>query len=731
MSPFTFFRRIKNRWFILATWSLVVTVAITTLYIMQPRQMRQLDDKAYDILLTMHSGGTPSPVPIIIDIDEASLAQYGQWPWSRLLLAKLLQNLVQGGTAAVGLDLLLAEPDNRSPDHVIREIKENTGLEVDVSGLPKALSNYDTLFANSLQGAPVVLGAYAKFSATNEEGTVFPPGVNYALLEKPNATDFRTRLLTATGGTFPLPVMWEKARVGLINMAPGQSGVVRDLPLLTMLEDKLYASLGLRTLMMALGKNTLLLGVGDGLESLRIGPYTIPVQADGRANIPFRGGSRTYPYISAADVLQGTYPKEALQGKIAFVGTSAPGLLDIRATPLDTIYPGVEVHAAFIDAVLSGRSIIAPLWVPGAQVLLIVVYGLLAATAFCLARPRLFIPVGLALTFFSLYGAHALFAKGIFISPVYTLLTIITQGGVLLTLRFWYEERQKVLLRATFSRYVSPEVVKQIMHFEGDLMAGEERELSIMFTDIRRFTSIAEGLTPQQTVQFLNRYFTHMTSIVRDHSGTLDKFIGDALMAFWNAPLTVPNHPMLAVQTGMNMLEQMPILNKQIEAEFGLNVAMGIGIHTGKAYVGNMGSSDLQNYTLIGDAVNLTSRLEALCSVYGTAIIVSGETRRACHDLFGFQHLDTLTVKGKSLAVDVFTVISLEEMNKREKELQKWEQARELYTQGNFSQASVLVGALRQAHPDLPLYGLYANRLQQLLLAPPKDWNGVWVMHTK
>lgn len=708
-----------------------MTVAIAALFIMQPRQMRQLDDKAYDILLAMHSGGEPSPVPVIIDIDEASLAKFGQWPWSRLLLAKLVQNLMQGGTAAVGLDLLLAEPDNHSPEHVIKEIKENTGLAVDLSGLPAALSNYDTLFASSLQGLPVVLGAYAKFSETHKEGTVIPPGVTYALFEKPNATDFRTRLLTATGGTFPLPVMWEQAKVGLINMAPGQGGVVRNLPLLTMLEDKLYASLGVRTLMVALGKNTLLLGVGDGLETLRIGPYIIPVQPDGRAFIPFRGPSKTYPYISAADVLQGTYPKGALQGKIAFVGTSAPGLLDIRATPLDSIYPGVEVHAAFVDAVLSGRSIVTPLWVPGAQVLLIMVYGLISAAAFCLARPRLFIPVGLALVFLALYGAHALFARGMFISPVYALLTIVTQGGVLLTLRFWYEERQKVLLRATFSRYVSPEVVKQIMQFDGDLMAGEERELSIMFTDIRRFTSIAEGLTPQQTVQFLNRYFTHMTSIVRDHSGTLDKFIGDALMAFWNAPLTVPNHPVLAVQTGMNMLEQMPILNKHIQAEFGLNVAMGIGIHTGKAYVGNMGSTDLQNYTLIGDAVNLTSRLESLCSFYGTAIVISGETRNACQNLFGFQQLDTLTVKGKSTAVDVFTVISLEDMNKREHELQQWEQARQLYAQGSFAQASAIVGSLRQTHPTLPLYGLYANRLQQLMLAPPKDWNGVWVMHTK
>ena len=731
MPSFPFFRFLTNRWVTLGTWSVVVTVAITMVYIIQPRQMRLLDDKAYDILLSVHSGGKPSPVPVIIDIDENSLAKYGQWPWSRLLLAKLVQNLVQGGTAAVGVDLLLAEPDNRSPDHVIKEIKENTGLEVDVSGLPKALSNYDTLFASSLQGLPVVLGAYAKFSETNEAGTVFPPGVNYALLEKPNATEFRTRLLTATGGTFPLPVMWEQAKVGLINMAPGESGVVRNLPLLTMLEDKLYASLGLRTLMVALGKNTLLLGVGDGLENLRIGPYTIPVQPDGRAFIPFRGPSRTYPYISAADVLQGTYPKEALQGKIAFIGTSAPGLLDIRSTPLDSIFPGVEVHAAFVDAVLSGRAIITPQWGPGAQVLLILVYGLVSAAAFCLARPRLFIPVGIALLFISLYGAHLLFGRGLFISPVYTLLTIISQGAVLLTLRFWYEEKQKVLLRATFSRYVSPEVVKQIMQFDGDLMAGEERELSIMFTDIRHFTSIAEGLTPQQTVQFLNRYFTHMTSIVRDHSGTLDKFIGDALMAFWNAPLAVPNHPVLAVQTGMSMLQQMPILNKQIEAEFGLNVAMGIGIHSGKAYVGNMGSIDLQNYTLIGDAVNLTSRLEALCSVYGTAIIISGETRNACQNLFGFQHLDTLTVKGKSTAVDVFTVIPLEEMNTREKELQKWEQARSLYSQGNFAQASVIVGGLRQSHPNLPLYGLYANRLQQLMIAPPKDWNGVWVMHTK
>jgi adenylate cyclase len=265
--------------------------------------------------------------------------------------------------------------------------------------------------------------------------------------------------------------------------------------------------------------------------------------------------------------------------------------------------------------------------------------------------------VGLLLIGAVLFASRQLFLDGLFVSPLYGVLTTLLCGGTLLCLRFWQEEKQKLLLRGVFSRYVSPEVVKRITRERGDLFAGEERELSILFTDIRGFTTLSESLSPQDVVRLLNRYFTPMTALVRDRQGTLDKFIGDALMAFWNAPLAVPGHPALAVDAALAMQEKLAEMNGELEADFGIRLAMGAGIHTGMAYVGNMGSDDLVNYTLIGDSVNLTSRLEGLCKHYGVPVVVSGEVAEQCEQsgaAFSFQYLDSVQVKGREKPVAIY-----------------------------------------------------------------------------
>jgi adenylate cyclase len=337
------------------------------------------------------------------------------------------------------------------------------------------------------------------------------------------------------------------------------------------------------------------------------------------------------------------------------VGTSASGLLDIRATPLDRTYPGVEVQAAALDTILAQNAISIPLRNDSLlSYLSILCAGLAATLAFGFAGPLIYLPIAGVLVGASVMLSRYFFREeGLFVSPLYTVMTTVLLGAFLLLLRFWQEAQQKNMLRTTFSHYVSPEVVKRITKERGDLLAGEEQELSILFTDIRGFTSISEKLSPQQIVNLLSRYFTPMTAIVREREGTLDKFIGDALMAFWNAPLDVSAHAVRAVDAVLFMQEKLLVLNEEIRAEFGVDIRMGVGIHTGPAYVGNMGSSDLVNYTLIGDNVNLASRLEGLCPQYGVPVVVSGETMAACGDTFAFQYLDTIRVKGKMQPVQV------------------------------------------------------------------------------
>ncbi len=701
------------------------------LYIFQPHLLQQMDRKVYDAYLHMRAGGEPSPTPAIVDIDEASLAAYGQWPWPRYLMARLVGILTVNGAASVGLDILLSEEDRSSPVQIRAHLKRDMGVDMGFTGLPNELHDNDLLLAEIFKNSPSVLGMYFRF-ATDSAPPPPPPGPGVAVHEAPGAPPVRARLLNAPDVVLPLPPFLEAAPVGSINMAPDGDGIVRRVPMVVRYGDTLYAGLSLRTLMRGLGVSTMILRSGqDGLESVRVGKYDIPVTPEGDFAVPFRGGRGVYPYFSAGDILEGKVPPEEIRGRVFFIGTSAAGLMDIRATPFAGVYPGVEVHASVVDAVLSRRFVIVPPWSPGMQILLIFGGGLVSALAFGFARPTLYLPLGGALAGGAIYGAGRLFLGGMFLSPLYVLLTILTEAVCILPLRFWQEERRKMELRRAFARYVAPEVVDRIVQRGEDVFAGEERELSIMFTDVRGFTSLSEKLSPRQVVTLLNRYFTPMTALVRGSGGTLDKFIGDAIMAFWNAPLDVDDHPAKAVETGIAMRETLHTLNSALEEEFGVRLNMGVGINTGLAYVGNMGSAELLDYTAIGDNVNLASRLEGLCSQYGVGLVISGAVVERCGDRFRFRFIDMLRVKGKTRPVPVYTAMRLEEGRARAEELAAYDEAVEHYRAGNFATARGAFAALCVSCPDQAIYAVYEERCARLCADPPAEWDGVWTLTKK
>jgi adenylate cyclase len=724
-------------WFSASLTGLAVILGMAFVYIAQPPLISRLDFKIYDAFLPLRAEPEPSPVPVIIDLDEASLRDYGQWPWPRYLVADLLTTLTEYGVAAVGLDIMFSEPDRSSPDRMREYLERDKAVALGFTGLPPELYDYDALLARALENAPAVLGAYARFDdAPAESGgaddAVPPLSVNVIERALPGAIPLNKSMRAAPGAILPLPDLRGTAPLGFINVAPDTDGMVRKVPLLVRVGDALYPSLALSSLMRGLGAKNLVAQSGPyGLESVRVGAYAAPVTPQGEMHIPFIGPRKTYPYISAGDVLRKNVSPDALQGRVAFVGTSAPGLLDIRATPLDAVYPGVEIHAAAVDAILAGNAVSIPPWTPAAQALGILLAGILSTLAFGFARPRIYLPTGIALVAAAVLLSRRLFTNGLFVSPLYVILTVAVLGALLLLLRFLQEEKQKLVLRNAFSRYVSPEVVKRITKLRGDLFAGEERELSILFTDIRGFTTLSEKLSPPQVVNLLNRYFTPMTALVRAHSGTMDKFIGDALMAFWNAPLDVPEHPVRAVSTALAMQEKLLTLNGELQAEFGLGIRIGAGIHTGPAYVGNMGSAELVNYTLIGDNVNLASRLEGLCPQYGVGLVVSGETRAGCGEAFAFQYLDTIRVKGKSQPVKVYVPLRPETEASRREELRAWEEACGLYLSGDFIHAAEALAALCERFPEAALYSVYRERARSLLRDPPETWDGIWTATRK
>jgi adenylate cyclase len=702
-----------------------------SLYVAQPLLAVRLDLKLYDMLLPLRAAARPSPLPVIVDLDEASLAAYGQWPWPRYRVADLLDALDGYGVAAIGLDVMFAEPDRSSPERVLRELERDRSVSLSIDGLPDELRDYDRLLAAALQKSPAVLGFYARFDGS-PGAPELPASVNPVLHAAPGAIPPERHLQVAGNAVLPLPVLRDKAPLGFINVAPDADGIVRKVPLAMRVNDALYPSLPLRVLMRGLDTRNLRLRSGaHGLESVSAGGYTVPVSPRGEMHIPFIGPSGTYRYVSAGDVLRREAPPEELAGRVVFVGTSSAGLLDIHATPLDAVCPGVEIHAAALDAILNGNAIRVPPWTPAAQIAGILLTGLLATLCFGFARPRTYLPMAAALVAAVVLFSRRLFAGGVFLSPLYMLATVAVLGLGLVFLRFWQEERQKLLLRSHFSRYVSPEVVKRITRLPGDLFAGEERELSILFTDIRGFTSLSERLSPRQVVTLLNRYFTPMTALVLERGGTLDKFIGDALMAFWNAPLDVGGHAAKAVETALAMQEALAVLDGELCAEFGVEIGIGAGIHTGPAYVGNMGSRDRVNYTPIGDNVNLASRLEGLCSLYGVPVTVSGETRKGCGDAFAFQYMDTLRVKGRMRSVDVHVPLRHEEALARAEELAAWEEARLLYHHGEFGGALDALSSLAARYPSRKLYAVYTERARALRDDPPENWDGVWTLTSK
>jgi adenylate cyclase len=730
-------QRFTRRFPVIVPAGLFVTAAMLVAYVVQPSLLTRLDLKVYDLLLPLRASPQASALPVIIDLDEASLKAYGQWPWPRYLMADLLNALTKDyGAAAIAVDIIFAEADRSSPGRMREALRRDKGFAPAFSDIPEDFHDFDRILARSIRNSPVVVGAYADYSGAKTETP--PPSATIVERELPGAIPWRPRLPVAAGALMPIPELRGEAPLGFINAAPDMDGIIRKIPLVVRVGDEVHPNLSLRALMRAFGQKRLTLVSGPyGIESVRFrageGNLSIPVDPQGMLNIPFIGPRGTYAYFSAADILRRRVDPKALQGRLTLVGTSIIGLSDFRATPLDPSCPGVEIHAAALDTMLAGNAIEVPPWSPLAQLFGILITGIASTVAFGFARPRVSLPAGVSLVSAAVLVSRNLFARGVFVSPLYFVLTAFFVGALLVLIRFGQEELQKRRVRAIFSRYVAPEVVKRLTSGEAseDLFAGEEKTLSILFSDIRGFTSLSETLRPREVVNLLNRYFTVMTGLVRDSSGTLDKFIGDALMAYWNAPLDVPDHALKAVRAALGMQTALSALNIELKAELDLEIHIGVGVHTGSVFVGNMGSKDLVNYTLIGDNVNLASRLEGLCPQYGVGVLVSEEARRGCGDAFGFLRLDTLRVKGKQQAVSVYQPLRHDEIEARREEIVAWEDAFARYTAGDFAEAQTRLAALYDTFPENKLYAIFYDRVIHLQMDPPPYWNGVWIWTSK
>jgi adenylate cyclase len=466
-------------------------------------------------------------------------------------------------------------------------------------------------------------------------------------------------------------------------------------------------------------------GPDDTLEAFNVGGLAIPAAEDGTVLIPFRGPERTFRYLSATDVLTGTAQAD-FAGAIALVGTSAKGLQDLRPTPLAPDFPGVEIHANLISGMLNGEFKSIPPNANAVEALVMLVAGLFFVFAIPYRRP-LINWLGVTLVMVAVVGINLWLWKthnnAIPLAATLTMLVVLFGWNMLAG--FMREERKIRQVSAMFGEYVPPERVAQMVESgERYSMAGESRELTVLFCDVREFTALSENLPPRDLSAMMNAYLTPMTSVIHYYHGTIDKYIGDSIMAFWGAPLPNENHARDGVDAALTMQEKIPTLTKEFRNRGWPELVIGIGINSGTMNVGDMGSEFRKAYTVLGDAVNLASRLEGLTKEYGVPLIIGEDTRLAIPEMI-CRELDRVLVKGKAKAVTIFQPLGRTLATDLAGELGEWDEALARYRAGKFAEAEITFAALAAAHPEQRLYALYRARCAAFCIQPPApDWDG-------
>lgn len=716
----------------------LLTLFLAGLFVFQPFFLRLMENKVYDAMLRFTSSGEASEQIIIVDLDEESLEEFGQWPWPRYRVALLLDKLRRAGSVSVGLDVVFAEKDRTSPRIIRDQLRRELNVEIEFTGLPPALDDNDAIMANVLAQGPFALGYYLDMRTPREshrQHQLHP--LQAAVVGAPEAPALEDSLFPAQGVTGNIDVLARSApNSGFINVAPDEDGVIRRAPLLMAYNGRFYPSLALAVLLNTLDAGQVLVhSSSSGPEFMRLQQIQIPMDSKGQLLLNYRGPGRSFEYISARDILYDRLNPDHLEGKIILVGTSAAGLKDIRATPFDPAYPGVEIQATVMDNILSGDFLHRPDWALGLELILVVGLGLFSTAILSwLGGLWLVLPLGICAAGVWWGSAHLLGAHGMYISPFMPLLTLAGNFSVLNVQKFWIEEREKRKTRRTFEHYLSPEVISRVMKNPQLLrLGGEKRDLSILFADIRNFTSISESLEPGELVDFMNDYLSNMTEVILNNGGTLDKYIGDAIMAFFGAPEDMPDHALRVYVTAMEMLERLDQCRNRWCFPGFPPVDIGVGISSGEVIVGNIGSSKRFNYTVMGDQVNLAARLEGLTKTYGVRALLSEFTREKAGPEMVCREIDLVRVKGRERAVAVFEPLVQDVVtNGRSAFIQPFEQGLDAYRLQRWDEAIGFFERVLELKPEDKPSLVYINRCRMMAQDPPgADWDGVWVMETK
>jgi adenylate cyclase len=744
-------------------WDLAVGAAILigalALRAADPLPLQQLRNLTFDTYQRLEPRAYDPASPVVIAaIDEKALGRFGQWPWSRGILARMTDRLTELGAAAVAFDVIFAEPDRTSPAAVAAALPQDAQY-APVRAQLAMLPDPDAEFAAALARAPSVLA----FTYSND------PALEHKTLdEKFGVTELGDPEMDVTGfiqgGAYPiapLPELAEAAHgLGDVQVGlPDPDGIVRRVPLVSRIGDVVFPSLAADALRVALGGQTAqvrmsrkrtvsLFGFSyeiwlQGIDKMRVGEAVIPVNANGELLL-HDSGPVPRRYVSLADVLDPAFDPAAVQGRIVLIGTTVEGLKDQHATPLSPYVPGVEIHAQILEQILGNSYLDRPYYADALELCSLAAFGLVLM-GFLYRRSAIAGTVVLAGAIAVTVGGSwwAFAEKGYLFDPIYPGLAAIAMFGSGTLINYLRVEREKRNVRTAMARYLSPILADQVSQNPEQLkLGGELRELTLMFTDIRGFTHISESLDPQALTQLMNSFLTPMTRVIQDREGFIDKYIGDCIMAFWNAPIDVPSHEQKSILAAYDMRAELKRVNTMLKESAEKNdwpeveLKIGIGLNSGICCVGNMGSEQRLEYSVLGDTVNIASRLESLSPSYGVDLVIGEETASGASE-FALLELDRVRVKGKVLPIRIFTGLGDRAMAETA-EFHELRDAQERllirYRAQDWDQAEAALAECRPLAGDAlaAFYDLYARRIAEYRAAPPPTgWDGVYEARTK
>jgi len=643
------------------------------------------DEKLRDILFTMRGEIPTSKQVVIVDIDEKSLAALGQWPFPRIHIAQVLANLANANVGIIGIDMIFAERDRNSPHNMAKEL-----------GVEGEFRDNDALLGAVIAQTPTILGYF--FSDGDSKNSM------------PNAaTTFDQNASTAILGFNSVvnnidAISHNAYSSGFFNAFGDESAKMNKIPLILSYHNRIYPSLALEMVAVATQTQRIkLLDEGGAITGLELSNLRIPTDQHGFLRINFRGAKRSFKYLSFVDVMEGRFDTKEVEGKFVLLGASAITLADLKATPFDLAMPGVEVHANAIDNMIQGDFLAQPYYITLLNMALLALATIILGSVLLHLKALwsgVFVALFTAIVGLLLYWLH--FEQGLAVNLLFPLLGIVITTLGALYLNYIHEQQQKEFIKDKFAKKVSPEVVHELLQSSTDAFRAKEQVVSIFFSDIRGFTTISEHFdSPQELINLLNAYLEPMSDIITRNEGTIDKFIGDAIMAYWNAPKVLSNHADRAVKSALAQIEYLEQLNISLQERFGVSIEIGIGVHTGVAVVGEMGSLGRSDYTIIGDNVNLTSRIEGLTKYFGAKILISQDTKELLQENYPLRYIGAVIVKGKNQAVGLYEVMDDQSYQHFKAIASQYDEAIELFQAQKFSEALNAFKVLETLYPNL------------------------------